>query len=160
MADFSGDMSGFSATVKVFAQVGTPEAPSWKLVDTTTSPLTAVGRFTVSPKVTTTSTDPANNPIKFAVVIKVSRWLTSLTNVQTLLGGSTQDLSVTLPYNGDITLDDRVTLQDLNIVKKALGSTPGSSTWNAAADLNGDGKVDNADLEICTKNQGKTGDRP
>lgn len=44
--------------------------------------------------------------------------------------------------NGDGYIDDK----DYALLEAAYGSVPGATNWNPAADLNGDGKVDLADL--------------
>ncbi len=44
---------------------------------------------------------------------------------------------------------------DLGILKRAFGGTSQNGRWNAAADLNNDGKVDGSDLTILAPNFGK-----
>jgi hypothetical protein len=57
---------------------------------------------------------------------------------------------------GDINFDGKVSLADLCIITKALGSYPGSPRWNPSCDLNGDHKISQADLCIALRNFGKT----
>jgi hypothetical protein len=65
--------------------------------------------------------------------------------------------------DGDANLDNKVNVQDLAIVARAFGTTPGQARWNPQADIasNGgnirpvpDGKVDMADLVLVGKNYG------
>jgi hypothetical protein len=58
---------------------------------------------------------------------------------------------------GDVDGDGSVTLADANLVTIALGSWPGSLTWNLAADLNQDNLVNMIDLNIVTAHMGQTG---
>ena len=55
---------------------------------------------------------------------------------------------------GDVNADGKVNAQDLLLLRKAMGSVPGSPNWNPSADLNGDGKVNAADLLILRGNYG------
>jgi len=58
---------------------------------------------------------------------------------------------------GDVDGDGSVTPADANLVTIALGSWPGSLTWNLAADLNQDNLVNMIDLNIVTAHMGQTG---
>jgi len=52
---------------------------------------------------------------------------------------------------GDINHDLVVDGQDLQLVKKAVPSSPGSPNWNQEADLNNDGVIDGQDYSIIKK---------
>jgi hypothetical protein len=58
---------------------------------------------------------------------------------------------------GDCDGDGDVDNDDVNIVAAAYGSTPGSPTWNMAADLNQDNRVNMADASIVGTNYGNVG---
>jgi len=45
--------------------------------------------------------------------------------------------------------------QDMQLVKNAVPSTPGSPNWNPNADLNDDGVIDGADYQIVKANIGQ-----
>jgi len=57
---------------------------------------------------------------------------------------------------GDVDWNGVIDGADLERIRAAFGSTPGSPNWDPECDLNGDGKVDLRDLVICSSNQGKT----
>jgi hypothetical protein len=76
--------------------------------------------------------------------------------VFTASGATTAAVTLT---NGDVNRDNSVGLPDYTAVTRALGATSGSANWNAAADLNGDGVVNAADLAIVSANLRKTGDQ-
>ena len=64
-------------------------------------------------------------------------------------GNVSQSYNVTIYLlSGDVNADGRVNAQDSLLLRKAMGSLPGSPNWNASADLNGDGRVSAADLII------------
>ena len=50
-----------------------------------------------------------------------------------------------------------VNIKDVAIVCRALGSTPGSSKWNPAADINFDGKIDMKDVKLVASYFGQKG---
>jgi hypothetical protein len=56
---------------------------------------------------------------------------------------------------GDVNADGIINMKDLEIMKAAYGSTPGSPNWNPACDLNGDGRVNILDVTKATGNYGK-----
>lgn len=56
--------------------------------------------------------------------------------------------SVLTLRNGDANRDGTVTLEDAFAVQAAWDAVPGAPHWNASADLNGDDRVDAADLQI------------
>jgi hypothetical protein len=53
-------------------------------------------------------------------------------------------LTIRLP--GDVNGDNEVNMADVVIALKAFGSTPGTSRWNPAADINNIGKIDMSDI--------------
>jgi len=57
---------------------------------------------------------------------------------------------------GDINDDGVVNMEDLIIAFQAFGSFPGHPRWNSLADINGNGKVDAADIYIIAKHFGET----
>lgn len=91
---------------------------------------------------------------------------TTVTDMQT---GIAQYLSWTgVNPQGDVNGDSIVNQTDLNIVNAALGSVPGSPTWNMAADIspvttgwpnrnNASNSVNMADAALVAANMGKTG---
>ncbi len=56
---------------------------------------------------------------------------------------------------GDIDRNGRINKADASIISAAFGSTPASSNWNPACDLNKDGVVDILDSTILANNFGK-----
>jgi hypothetical protein len=58
---------------------------------------------------------------------------------------------------GDVDGDGSVTPADANLVTLALGSVPGSPTWNLAADLDQNNLVNMIDLNIVAAHMGQTG---
>lgn len=91
----------------------------------------------------------------YKITVQGSHWLrkTSKINITNDVTG----LNVSL-INGDVDGDNGVDLSDENLVKSAIGSRSGHRKWNADADLDGNGKIDKADLFIVKKNFGKVGD--
>jgi hypothetical protein len=91
---------------------------------------------------------------------------TTVTDIQT---GIAQYLSWTgVNPKGDVNGDGIVNQTDLNIVNAALGSVPGSPTWNMTADIapvttgwpnrnNASNSVNAADVALVTANMNKTG---
>ena len=65
------------------------------------------------------------------------------------------DGEVKVRIMGDINGDGVINVQDLVLVKKAVGSYPGHSRWNPDADLNSDLVVNVKDLVLTKKNVGK-----
>jgi hypothetical protein len=59
--------------------------------------------------------------------------------------------------SGDLNEDNSINSVDLSLAKQLVGTTPNSQNWNVYADLNGDSKVDDADLAIISVNLGKAG---
>ena len=57
--------------------------------------------------------------------------------------------------SGDVTGDGTIDANDTAVVDAALGSRPGSATWNAEADLNEDGRITTADRLIVYMAQGR-----
>jgi len=57
---------------------------------------------------------------------------------------------------GDVNWDGHIDAKDLDLIKAAFDSVPGQPNWNPNADLDGDGKIRNADVVMCARNQGKT----
>ena len=100
-----------------------------QVVETVTAPLDAFGTYSVT----------VHNVGTFDVVARVSRWLSEKkTNVT--IGGATQ-INWSLPRNGDVSLDNAIGLDDLNIVLINFAKT------NAAhADVDGSGQVNLVDL--------------
>ncbi|MGV3616197.1 MAG: dockerin type I repeat-containing protein [Fimbriimonas sp.] len=60
--------------------------------------------------------------------------------------------------NGDADDDNRITTTDFTIVNRVFGTTTSSPNWNIRADLNGDGTVNAADVNIVQANQRRRGD--
>ena len=60
------------------------------------------------------------------------------------------------PIVGDVDSDGEVELEDLQAIKAAMGTRPGSQRWNPACDLNSDGKVNRRDLLSAQENLGLT----
>lgn len=58
---------------------------------------------------------------------------------------------------GDVNGNLAVTVQDYQLVKLAIPSTPGSPKWNPKCDLNNDGVVDAKDYTIIKRNIGHFG---
>ena len=87
------------------------------------------------------------------VTIGVPTRTYTLTAVATIPTGSFiyTDGNITVRIKGDVNGDGVVNMQDLVLVARALGSTPGSPNWNPAADINGDGIVNMKDLAIVIR---------
>jgi hypothetical protein len=56
---------------------------------------------------------------------------------------------------GDVNRDGYIDDADMQLLRKAYGSRPGSPNWNPDCDLNGDGKVDILDVTKAAGNYGK-----
>ncbi len=73
---------------------------------------------------------------------------TAVVTATSLADGATSDVATitikTRDFNGDGSAD----VLDLAAFARAHGSTPSSSNWIAAADLNGDKIVDDTDLAL------------
>ncbi|NLX90728.1 MAG: S8 family serine peptidase [Firmicutes bacterium] len=59
---------------------------------------------------------------------------------------------------GDLNNDNKIDLTDLSLLSLAYFTKPGDKNWNSLADLNGDGFVNNLDLNILSQNYGLSGD--
>jgi uncharacterized protein (DUF2141 family) len=57
---------------------------------------------------------------------------------------------------GDVNRDGKIDMRDIGLITLAYGSTPGTPKWNPDADLNGDGVIDDKDLEIARTHFGLT----
>jgi hypothetical protein len=91
------------------------------------------------------------------------------TNVIDMEAGIAHYLSWTgVNPKGDVDGDGTVNQTDVNIVNAAMGSTPVSTNWNMAADIDpvavvwpnpqpANNTIDQADLALVTANLGKTG---
>jgi Ca2+-binding EF-hand superfamily protein len=64
-------------------------------------------------------------------------------------------IGIKLP--GDVNGDGKVTLRDVRLVRRHLGETPSSATWDGRADVNCDGKVSARDLRKVRRQIGKRG---
>jgi len=62
------------------------------------------------------------------------------------------DSSVKLKLIGDVNGDGKVDINDLIAWDAAYGSRPGDLNWNAQADINGDGVVDQQDGQLIVQN--------
>jgi len=58
------------------------------------------------------------------------------------------DGTIKLKHPGDANDDGIVNVYDLNILAKALGTSVGNPDYDRRADFNGDGKIDDYDIEI------------
>jgi hypothetical protein len=65
------------------------------------------------------------------------------------------DIMTQVKMPGDINIDGKVDLNDLALVARAYGTSPGDSKWNAFADENENGKIDLCDLVDICMNYGK-----
>lgn len=59
--------------------------------------------------------------------------------------------------SGDLNEDNTIDGVDYALARGLYGTTPASSNWNARADFNTDGIINNWDLNYVVKNTGKTG---
>jgi uncharacterized protein (DUF2141 family) len=66
-----------------------------------------------------------------------------------------QDKKARFRKLGDVNGDGVIDQTDIDLIRAAFGSSPGSINWNPNADLNGDGRVDMRDLGIASNNIGK-----
>ena len=53
--------------------------------------------------------------------------------------------------------DQKVNIQDIAVIAKAFGSTPGSPGWNYMADVNAQGKINIVSVSLAAKNFGYQG---
>lgn len=60
--------------------------------------------------------------------------------------------------NGDVDMDNEVTLVDFGLVSAAFGSIDGDPNWNPDADLDGDGEVTLVDYSFIASNFGLAGE--
>jgi subtilisin family serine protease len=91
----------------------------------------------------------------YTVAIRGETWLRAL-RTATFAPGEVA-LQATL-VNGDADGDNRITTTDFAIVNRAFGKAVGQAGYEARADLNGDGVVNAADVEIVQRNQRKRGE--
>jgi hypothetical protein len=66
------------------------------------------------------------------------------------------DGTITVRIVGDVNGDGKVDIQDILVVAKAFGSSPGDPRWNPYADINNDNTVNIKDILLVAKNFGKT----
>jgi alpha-tubulin suppressor-like RCC1 family protein len=92
----------------------------------------------------------------YTLHIKGSKYLATDVAVD-LSGGSISGVTAIL-LPGDINNDNAVNITDLELLADAFNATPASPTWNANADLDGNGKVDIFDLGLLADSYGKQGD--
>jgi len=71
--------------------------------------------------------------------------------VQEIKSAPDATTQVPLQMPQDVNHDGLINCVDLNLVKAALGSKPGQSNWNAAADINGDSVIDVRDLAAVSQ---------
>ena len=139
---YEGDAAGLTATVELRAP-GTTTA-----LETRSVPLLSPGALTFHTARRGT----------FDVAVRVPGFLRRrFAGVTVSESGAATLGSVTLT-NGDADGDNQIGLGDATMVSRANGSTPGGSNWNASADLNGDGRVNQADYDIVTANFRAAGD--
>lgn len=99
---------------------------------------------------------PSSLSGSFDLAVKLGFTLREVVRVN-LTGTTSVGLGSLRLASGDVNSDNRVDRTDQILVWLAYGSTSGSSNWNAAADLSGNGKVDGIDLGIVSANVGRFG---
>lgn len=110
--------------------------------------LDSLGNFSVG--------SPALPPGSYRLTVKAPHWLSQTINITISASGSSGSGFSLL--NGDVNGNNQVTLSsDFTILINANGSHAGDAAYDARADLNGDGVVDQADFDIFRKNLNKVG---
>ena len=138
---YEGDATGIMATVEL-RQPGTRT-----VVETLNLPLLSPGAlyFTTARRGT------------FDVSVKGGTFLRK-TFANVSVGANGASLPTVTLTNGDADGDNVVNAGDVAIVSRALGSVAGGARWDARADLNGDGRVSQADYDIVLANFRQRGD--
>jgi hypothetical protein len=60
------------------------------------------------------------------------------------------------PIAGDVVDYGQVNIVDIASIAKCFATTPNSTSWNTAVDINGDGVINIVDISVCAVNFGKT----
>jgi parallel beta-helix repeat protein len=73
----------------------------------------------------------------------------------TLGNEASLEVSFTVTFTGDLTLDGTVNIVDITIVAYSYGQSVGGQRWNPDADLNNDGTINILDIAMVAKEYGK-----
>lgn len=69
--------------------------------------------------------------------------------------GVSLDVSFTVTFEGDLTLDGVVNIVDVTMVAYSYGQVVGGPKWNPDADLNNDGIINILDIALVAKEYGE-----
>jgi len=136
LEDWDGAVVGAPITVEIRAVGSTTP------LETLNTALGAGGTFTVN------TTVAAGN---YDVAVKSSHWLRKVAVNRTLTGSGMTGVNLSLK-NGDLDLDNEISIGDYAILSTNFGGS------NPAADVNGDGDIDIGDFAIISANFGLLGD--
>lgn len=140
LQDFDASPAGYWATIEV------RDSSNGQLLETQWLPLGPNGSYSFD------TTQVGNRYL----VTKVWHWLSKKSSIMNLTTNwSNVNFSL---KNGDVDMDNEVSIMDYGIFSSAFGSSPGSGNWIASADLNGDASVDIGDYAILSMNFGLMGE--
>jgi len=77
--------------------------------------------------------------------------------VEVIEGSVTDVYSPLILLAGDFSLDNKVDIDDLLVIRNAYGTTPGDDWWSPLVDVNQDGKIGIIDLVYMASNYAKYG---
>jgi len=136
LGNFVGTVAGEPVTITLY------NPGSSTVLETLATTLDSTGGFAINSSLAAGTYD---------VAVKGRVWLRKRTaNVAVSATGAT-GVNASL-INGDANGDNRVLTTDYAIINAAFGSAPGGANWNKNADLDGNLKVEAADLNIAKAN--------
>jgi hypothetical protein len=97
-------------------------------------------------------------PGSYQLAVKGAHTLQRVVALTTTTGATMVDVGTLL--EGDVVADNQINILDFSGLATAYGRCAEASTFNANADLNGDGCVNQADLDLLVANFGRRGDAP
>jgi hypothetical protein len=88
--------------------------------------------------------------------LQVGRHRIKVSANDTLGNEMSLEVSFTITFDGDLTLDGTVNIIDISLVAYSYGQSVGDQRWNPDADLNKDGVINIIDITIVAREFGET----